>query len=239
MDVIGDINSINSSVLQLLYEHRYVFAFLAAMLEGTFIMVLGGVLFKFGYFNLWHLLAVLIVGYFLNGLFWYLLGRIGGHHVIEKFIKRFKAGKRGMDKLEAYFNRHSTKTLFLTRITYGIGMFTFMIAGSLKMKFKKFVLINTVTTIIWTLMVGAIGYGFGASLQSLGRVTRGVTIGIIAIVFLLIILISISFVAWMRYFARTQFIKDLEGHDSIILSKIGGFVRKSFHQKGKKQENEN
>lgn len=79
MDIVSsNINSINNSVLQLLYEHRYIFAFLAAMLEGTFIMILSGVLFRFGYFNLWQLFAVLVVGYFLNGLFWYLLGRLGG-----------------------------------------------------------------------------------------------------------------------------------------------------------------
>ncbi len=230
---------IDNSLLQLLYEHRYVFAFLAAMLEGTFIMVLGGVLFKFGYFNLWHLFAVLVIGYFLNGVFWYLVGRLGGTQIIEKFIKRFKTGKRIMNRIEEYFNNHSVKTLFLTRITYGIGMFTFMIAGSLKMKWKKFAPINLLATITWVLIVGAIGYGFGASLQSLGNVTKGITIGIIAIIIFLIILISISFIAWMRYFARTQFVKDMENHDSVILSGIGGFIRRAFHHKSKKRGDEN
>lgn len=230
---------IDNSLLNLLYEHRYVFAFIAAALEGTFIMVLGGVLFRFGYFDLWHLIFVLIAGYFINGLFWYFLGRLGGHHIVERFIKKFKAGKRAMEKLEEYFNKHSAKTLFLTRITYGIGMFTFMIAGSLKMKWKKFAPINIIATIIWVLGIGAIGYGFGASLQSLQNVTKGMTIGIIGIAFLLVVLALISFIAWMRYFARTQFIKDLENHESIILSSIGGFIRKSFHAKEKKQEDEN
>jgi membrane protein DedA with SNARE-associated domain len=231
--------AIDNSLLNLLYEHRYIFAFIAAMLEGTFIMVLSGVLFKFGYFDLGHLLIVLIAGYFLNGVFWYLVGRLGGTQLIEKFIKKFKVGQKMMDKLEKYFDRHSAKTLFLTRITYGVGMFTFMIAGSLKMKWKKFAPINIMATIIWVLGIGAIGYGFGASLGLLKNVTKGVTIGIVAIIFLLIILISISFIAWMRYFARTQFVKDLENHDSMVLSGIGSFIRKAFHHKSKEQKNEN
>lgn len=239
MDIANNIDTINNSVLQLLYEHRYIFAFLGALLEGTFIMVISGVLFKLGYFNLWHLFAILVAGYFLNGVFWYLIGKWGGHHVIEKFIKKFKAGQRAMEKLEEYFKNHSVKTLFLTRITYGIGMFTFMIAGSLRMKWKKFAPINVIATIIWVLGIGMLGYGFGASLGLLRNVTKGVTIGIIGIVFLLIILISISFVAWMRYFARTQFVKDLENHDSLVLSSIGGFIRKAFHSKIKKPKNEN
>lgn len=230
---------IDNSLLNLLYEHRYIFAFIAAMLEGTFIMVLSGVLFKFGYFDLGNLLIVLIAGYFLNGVFWYMVGRLGGTQLIEKFIKKFKVGKRIMDKLEEYFNHHSVKTLFLTRITYGVGMFTFMIAGSLKMKWKKFAPVNIIATIIWVLGIGAIGYGFGASLGLLKNVTKGVTVGIIGIIILLIILISISFIAWMRYFARTQFVKDLENHDSLVLSSIGGFIRKAFHSKSKKPKNEN
>jgi len=230
---------INNSVLQLLYEHRYIFAFLAALFEGTFIMILSGVLFRFGFFNLWQLFAVLVVGYFLNGVFWYLLGRIGGHHIIEKWIKKFHVGGKIINKLEDYFTRHSNKTLFLTRITYGFGMFSFMIAGSLKMQWKKFASISLLATIVWVLVVGGIGYGFGASIQSLSRVTEGVTIGISLVIGGLIILIAFSFIFWMRYFARTQFIKDLENHDSLVLSKIGEFIRKTFHHKSKKTKNEN
>ncbi|HNU96783.1 MAG TPA: DedA family protein [Candidatus Portnoybacteria bacterium] len=237
MDIVG--NDINNSALQLLYEHRYIFVFLAAALEGTFIMVLSGVLFKLGYFNFWPLFTVLVVGYFLNGIFWYLLGRLGGHHLVEKFIKKFKTGRRGMEKLEEYFSNHAEKTLFLTRITYGIGMFAFMIAGSLRMKWKKFTAINMVAAAVWVIGMSALGYGFGAGLGLLKNVTKGITTGIIVIIFLLIILISVSFVAWMRYFAKTRFVKDLENHDSLVLSSIGGFIRKAFHSESKKYKNEN
>ena len=40
-----------NSVLNLLYQHRYIFVFLGALFEGTFIMILAGVLYKFGYFK--------------------------------------------------------------------------------------------------------------------------------------------------------------------------------------------
>jgi membrane protein DedA with SNARE-associated domain len=225
---------INNSVLRLLYEHRYIFAFLGALLEGTFIMVLSGVLFKLGYFNLWGLLAVLVGGYFLNGVFWYLLGRIGGHTIIEKWIKKLKPGRKIIDKLEEYFNHYSLKTIFWTRITYGVSMFVFMIAGSLKMKFKKFATVSFVAAMVWVLILGTIGFGFGAGLKSMARVTKGITFGITIVIFVLIVLASVSFVYWLRYFAGTQFVKDLEEHDSPILSRIGEFIRRAFHHKNKK-----
>jgi len=232
MDVFS-IDIINNSVLKLLYEHRYIFAFLGALFEGTFIMILSGVLFKLGYFNFWGLLVVLVGGYFLNGIFWYLLGRIGGHTIIEKWIKKLKVGRKVMDKLDEYFNHHSLKTIFWTRITYGVSMFVFMIAGSLKANFKKFATVSLVAAVIWVLILGMIGLGFGAGLKSMSRVTEGIAVGLSITIFILIVLASISFVYWMRYFAGTKFVEDLENHDSPILSRMGEFIRKAFHYKHK------
>lgn len=224
---------INNSVLELLYEHRYIFAFLGAMLEGNFIMILSGVLFKFGFFDFWALAAVLIGGYFLNGIAWYLIGRIGGNVIVEKFMKRRKFGKKIIDKLEEFSQKHSAKTIFLTRITYGVSMFTFMIAGSLKMNWKKFLSVSFIAAIGWVLIMVSLGYGFGVGLQSLSKVARGIAFGLVVVIIILIILVSFSFIAWMRYFAGTQFVKDLENHKSPFLSKIGEIITKSFHHKDK------
>src|SRR4030042_4302740 len=98
---------ISNSTLNLLNEHKYIFSFIGALLEGNFFMILCGALFRFGYFNFFGLSAVLIGGYFLNGLFWYFLGRIAGHTVVEKWIKHFRTGRKITDKLEKYFQDHS------------------------------------------------------------------------------------------------------------------------------------
>lgn len=225
MEIIGN------STLNLLNEHKYIFAFIGALLEGNFIMILSGALLRFGYFNFFGLVAVLISGYFLNGIVWYVLGRVVGHAIVEKWIKRFRSGRKLIGKLEGYFQDHSEKTIFITRVTYGISMFSFLIAGSLKMNFRKFLTVSLAATITWVLVVAGIGYGFGAGLQSLSNVAKGIAIGIMIVVFVLIILISISFVYWLRYFARTKFVKELEEHDSPVLSKVGELIRKAFHHK--------
>ena len=227
MDIIGN------SVLKLLYEHRYIFVFLGALFEGNFIMILSGVLFRFGYFDFLELALVLIAGYFLNGIFWYLLGRIAGYIVVDKWIKHFRPGRKLIDKLEGYFQKHDTKTIFLTRITYGFSMLSFMVAGSLKMNFKKFLTVSFIAAIGWVIIMTGLGYGFGVGFQSLSKVAKGITVGVSVAVFILIILISLSFIYWMRYFARTKFVQDLENHDSYLLSKVGEVIKKAFHRKEK------
>jgi membrane protein DedA with SNARE-associated domain len=108
-----------------------------------------------------------------------------------------------------------------------------MIAGSLKMNLKKFLSVSFIATICWVLIMVSLGYGFGVGLQTLNKVTKGIAIGIIIVIIILIVLISLSFVAWMRYFARTQFVKDLENHESPFLNKIGEIITKSFNYKDK------
>jgi membrane protein DedA with SNARE-associated domain len=114
-------------------------------------------------------------------------------------------------------------------------MFVFMIAGSLKMNLKKFLSVSLIAAVIWVLFLGTMGFGFGAGLKSMGEVAEGISISLVGLTFLLIVLISISFVSWLRYFAGSKFVKDMENHRSPILSRTGGFIRKAFHHKDKKE----
>ncbi|OGZ32869.1 MAG: hypothetical protein A2V69_00645 [Candidatus Portnoybacteria bacterium RBG_13_40_8] len=211
-----------NSVLNLLYTHRYIFSFLGAFFEGTFIMILTGVLYKLGYFKFWALFSVLLGGYFLNGVIWYLIGRYGGNHVLEKWGKRLNFTKNLVEKLEEYFKNHSLRTLFITRITWGFSMLSFMIAGSFKMKFKKFAAVNLAASVVWVLGLVGIGYVFGASLKGLSIVTKSIRIGLTIALFAIIVFVSFLIVYWLRWFARTKFIQDLSEHkESQFLRWVG------------------
>ena len=199
-------------LVNLLYQHRYIFAFLGALFEGTFIMLLAGALYKFGYFKFWGLMAVLISGYFLSGVIWYLIGKYGGNQVLDKWGKRLHITRNLIEKLEEYFRNHSVKTIFITRITYGFSMLSFMIAGSLKMKFKKFMMVSFIATIIWVFGLVGIGFLFGASYKALSIATKGIRVGLTIAFFTIIVLVSFLIFYWLRRFARTKFIQDLSEH---------------------------
>lgn len=225
---------ITNPILNLLYEHRYIFSFLGALFEGTYIMILGGVLFKFGYLKFWAAMAVLISGYFINGLALYFLGRIGGHKILRKLSKRKSFTARLLEKLEEYLKKHSTKTLLIARITYGLGFPVFVMAGSFKINLKKFLIINLIGSIIWITGTFWLGYVFGLSYKALGIITKGITLGLGIALFIVTILISTLIVFWLRKLARTEFIRGLENHRFQILRKLGIFINKSFNNKNGK-----
>jgi membrane protein DedA with SNARE-associated domain len=222
---------IANSVSNLLYEHRYIFSFLGALFEGTYIMILAGVLFKFGYFKFWGLIGVLTIGYFLNGLGFYLIGRMGGHEVLKRWGKRLHLTKKLLEKVEKYFKKHSIKTLFVTRITYGLSWITLIIAGSFRMKWKKFLLINLVTDIVWVGTLLGLGYIFGTSYKALSVVTKTITFGLTIVLFVLIVLISFLIVFWLRWFAKSRFLEKLENNRFQFLEKIGKVINNLVNKK--------
>lgn len=228
-----------NTVLNLLYEHRYIFSFLGAVFEGTYIMILAGVLFKFGYFKFWGVMSVLLLGYLINGFGLYYIGRIGGYKVLEKLIKGKRLTSKLLEKLENYFKKHSIKTLFLARLTYGLGMPVFIMAGSFKMKLKKFALVNLAGAIVWIIGTFWLGYMFGVSYKALGIVTKTIGLGLIILIFVIAIAFSFWIVFWLRKFARTKFVKSLENNRFHFLRKLGAFIINSFKHGKDNKKNEN
>ncbi|MFH1308973.1 MAG: VTT domain-containing protein [Patescibacteria group bacterium] len=215
-----------NSILGLLYEHRYIFSFIGALFEGTYTLILAGVLLKFGFFNFFGLFAVLFVGYYINGIFFYLLGYFGGKNIIDKFIKKFHLTRKILEKIEKYFEKHVVKTIFISRITLGTSIFVLMIAGSLKIK-KKTVLITTFfASIVWILSVLIIGYSLGLGYKAVGDITQKIAKGLAIGVIIFLIIISIVLIAWLRKITKLKFFKNLEDHKFAFFRKIGRAINK-------------
>ena len=145
-------------------------------------MLLDVFLYKLGIFKFWNVLAVLFVGYIINGYFWYALGYWGGRKILEKWGPRFFLTKQRLEKLENYYRKHTTKALIITRITYGISSYVFIIAGIFKTKLRKFFWCNLVAAIVWIFMMVGIGYSFGASYAALSKLVKLVAVWLVVVV---------------------------------------------------------
>jgi len=206
------VNTIIDTITPFLYQHRYIFAFLGAVLEGTNIMLLAGFLYRLGVFKFWNVFLILFGGYILNGYFFYLLGRWGGRSFLEKWGHHFFLTKERLKKLERYFKKHTVKTLLITRITYGLGAYVFVIAGIFKTKARKFFWCNLFASFVWVSVTFTIGYIFGASYEALSSLIKVVAAWVAVALFILAIAIPIALVFWMRRRAGKKFIESIANH---------------------------
>jgi len=220
-----------STITPFLHHHRYIFAFLGALFEGSSIMLLCGFLHKLGIFKFLNIIAVLSLGYFINGYVLYAVGRFGGRKILEKWGPRFFLTQERLRKLERYCKKHMGRAMIITRITYGFSMPTFIIAGMFRTKAKKFFWCSLTATFIWVLMLFVIGYTFGASYELLSKVIKLIAGWLMVVFFIIIVLIAIWFVFWLRRLARTKFIeKSLNQGSWKRLRKLGKKINKFLNQ---------
>ena len=103
--------------------------------------------------------------------------------------------------------KNTEKTLIITRITYGLSMCTFIIAGMFRTKAKKFFWCNLISSFIWVLALFFIGYVFGTSYALLSKLVKLVAVWLAVALFIVIVLIAMFFVYWLRRSAEMKFLE--------------------------------
>ncbi len=108
----------------------------------------------------------------LSGLF-IIIGGLSGdllsYFIGTKGINWFKNEKRilkasYLEKGERFFNKYGEKSIILGRFLGVVKSVIPFVAGLVKMNFKRFIFLNTIASVIWTIVHLGIGYILGKSL---------------------------------------------------------------------------
>jgi len=170
-------------LLGLLLTYKYLIIFPIAVLEGPGLSVLVGVLIARGLLNGPISYGLLILGDVIGDTIYYCLGRFGGHPILKKWGHLIKVTEYHLAKLEHHFHYQApAKTLILGK-TQPWGAAILFAAGTAKMKYLKFVIINLVATIPKTLVLVVLGYYFNQAYVALDKYLEytGIVLTIIAI----------------------------------------------------------
>lgn len=106
----------------------------------------------------------LIAFFFLAAVAGYTLNYWIGHHVGVKVLRdRFPdlVKKEYLDRTNRYFARFGGKTIFIARFVPVIRTFAPFLAGVGAMQYRKFLVFNILSAIIWSVTITSIGYLFG------------------------------------------------------------------------------
>ena len=158
----------------------YVIVFLALFIEslpfigavipgGTIILLLAGVLTRFGFFNLWEVAIVAIVASVAVDTFGYCLGRYVKRDFFHKYARKLFIKQSTLERVAGIVHGHIGKALMFGRlnpVTRSMGPF---IVGTERIKFLKFFFFNVIGAILWVVMFIFIGYIFGGSFGGVGE----------------------------------------------------------------------
>ncbi|MCX7589864.1 MAG: DedA family protein [bacterium] len=177
--------------------YKYLIVLILSIIEGPVVMTLSGMLWKLNYFSFLPLYLALMTGDLIADTFWYYIGYFGGHNFIKKYGKYFSISEEKLDKFKIFFNKHQSKILFLSKVTMGFGLALFVLiaAGISRISFKKYITINFLGQIIWTLFLVILGYFFGTLYLLIDKSLR---IGFV----ILVILVSFILIYGLNYYMK-------------------------------------
>ena len=184
-------------ILNQISYYKYFLVFLFSIIEGPVVMTFSGFLWRNDYFNFLPLYLALMAGDLTADALWYGVGYFGGVKFIEKYGKFFNISEEKVLQFKNRFHNHQAKILFWSKITMGFGfaLVVLIAAGISKVPFKKYIAINFLGQIIWTLLLMFLGYFFGSIYLI---IDKGLKIGFIIFMVLFVIFLMYGFNKYMQ-----------------------------------------
>jgi membrane protein DedA with SNARE-associated domain len=153
--------------LLLIEQYKYLVLFPLAAIEGPVVSLVVGFLIRLGYISLIPSFIILILGDLLPDSIYYAIGRFGNRsNVIQKYGNRSGLVSNNFTLAEKLWRHHGKKTMFFSKLAYGLSTIFLISAGLVRMPFKKFVAYAVPVTIFQYGIILAAGYFLGHSYES-------------------------------------------------------------------------
>ncbi len=188
-----------SHTAQLILEYRYFILIPLTFLEGPIIAFIAGTLASVGYFNIYALGALFFVRDVGMDLVCYAIGHYGWRW---PWVRRV-AAKAGitddhLGDVHHLWHHHGLKTMFFSKLSYGIAAAFVVVAGTVGLPLKRFIRYGVIVTILQygtLLMLGYfLGAAFGGTVEKLLK----------SIEYILIIIAvgTVGYIIFQRYMGK-------------------------------------
>lgn len=150
-------------------HYGYPILFPLAIVEGPIISVIAGLLCALKVLNPLIVVPVIVLGDVIGDSFYYGLGKWRSRKLPPRVFRGFIPSTQKVEKVRHYFDTNPIRTIFLSKVTLGIGVAGLYMAGNAKIPYKKFLLICFGASLIQCTAYVLIGFMFGAAYQRIGN----------------------------------------------------------------------
>lgn len=158
-------------------------------LPGDSLLFSAGLLAALGAFNLFALVALVVVAAILGDSAGYWLGAKYGRCL---FTDRngFFLNPKNLRRTEAFYEKYGTRAIILARFVPVVRTFTPILAGVGQMKYATFIRYNIIGAVIWGAGVTTLGFFLGSIIPDIDRYLLPI-VGLIILISLLPVLLEI------------------------------------------------
>lgn len=170
-----------------LWAYALLFAFsfgesiavVGILVPGATFVVIFGFLVAQGLYDFGDAVVIASIGAILGDVLSFVLGR-RGIDPAKRFPKLFSQAT--VDRAEAFMHKNGVAGVFLGRFIGPLRPFIPFVAGALKMPWRRFMVMNVLSGILWAASYLAIGFFFGQFWGSIHRGLRWVGVGMLVII---------------------------------------------------------
>lgn len=158
-----------SALLPFIQTQGYWIILFLMIIEGPIITSVSSFAASLGYFNIWFIFLLAIMGDVIGDAIHYYIGHVGRTRLIDKYEHIFKIKKSIMKRISNHYHNHLGKTLFLVKMT-PLATPGLLLAGASKVPIKKYAFYCMLIIIPRAVIFTAIGYLFGAGAAAIFKV---------------------------------------------------------------------
>ena len=160
-------------------------------LPGEIALVTAAAYASLGHISIYVVIILAALGAIVGGALGYLIGLRGGLPLVLHYGGYIGVRRRHVDRAHAFFEKHGAKTILFGRFIAILRTWAAIVAGGAGMSFPKFVLYNSIGSVVWAIVFGWLGYYFGRDLPLLESYISRVSlvllvtlaVGIMALIF--------------------------------------------------------
>lgn len=184
---LAAVNSAFDSTLKYVIAGGYVLMFIGMVMEGPMITAAASFAAALGYFNIWAVFLLAILGDLAADVAYYAIGYFSRVAVIEKYGHRLGITQARMKKLEGLLKTHPKKTIVVLKLIPGLATPGLMMVGATRMNIARFASMCVGIILPKVLIFMFLGYYFGHAYDSISKyVQNGEYFIIFSIIFLVV-----------------------------------------------------
>jgi membrane protein DedA with SNARE-associated domain len=158
-------------------------AFLGLVVPGDVVLALGGVFAARGALSLPVVIAVGAVAGLMGESVGFWLGNRHGRQLLGR-IPILRRWADDLSKAEDYFRRNGGRTVFIGRYVSVAGTFLPFVAGMSNMRYRRFLLFDIPSVVIWAIGVSLLGYFLEHQIGTIDEVLSRFGWGLLAVIVL-------------------------------------------------------
>ena len=152
------------NALYLIQTQGYFVMFLLMVIEGPIITYLAAFASSLGIFNIYLVFLLAVLGNSIPDTILFFIGKKSRVQKIERIIEYFGLTKSRIKNIEKSLKEHRKKSIVLIKLIPGLAVPGILLAGFMKVPFKKFFMISFLFDIIAAIIFTFAGFYSGVAI---------------------------------------------------------------------------